>query len=283
MDEKKLGKQLQQVRQSAGLTQQQLCQKTGLSYSTLAKIERGAIKSPSVFTVNSIAEAVGVSLDELLEPHRKAPPAEAKTPKKQSVSGVRFVYFDINGVLVRFFHAAFTKIAKETGAMPDMIETTFWRHNDKVCSGEMDIDEFNRIMADQLGVKHFDWQHYYLSSIDPIEQMHDVVAWTAEHYEVGLMSNIMPGFIGQLLHKKLIPDVPYSSIVDSSLVHAVKPQPEMYEAAQKMSGVDPKEILLIDDSRTNLTAADKFGWHVLWFDDFKPDESVERIRRALKF
>ncbi len=282
MNEKKLGKQLQQARQSAGLTQQALCQKTGLSYSTLAKIERGAIKSPSIFTVNSIAEIVGVSLDELLAPHRKNP-VVPKTAKKQSRSGVRFVYFDINGVLVRFFHAAFTKIAKDTGAVPDMIETTFWRYNDKVCSGEMNVDEFNKIMGKQLDAKHFDWQHYYLESIDPVEQMHDVVAWTAEHYEVGLMSNIMPGFIGQLLHKKLIPDIPYSAIVDSSLVHAVKPQPKMYETAQQMAGVKSNEILLIDDSRSNLTAADKFDWHVLWFDDFKPDDSVARIRSALEF
>lgn len=111
MNEKKLGKQLQQVRQSAGLTQQQLCQKTGLSYSTLAKIERGAIKSPSIFTVNSIAEAAGVSLDELLAPHRKNP-VIPKTHKKQSRSGVRFVYFDINGVLVRFFTLLLLKLLK---------------------------------------------------------------------------------------------------------------------------------------------------------------------------
>jgi transcriptional regulator with XRE-family HTH domain len=46
LDEKGLGKRLQAARQKAGLTQQTLCQKAGLSYSTLAKIERGAIKSP---------------------------------------------------------------------------------------------------------------------------------------------------------------------------------------------------------------------------------------------
>ena len=45
MNEKGLGHRLQQARQAAGLTQQALCQKAGLSYSTLTKIERGAIKS----------------------------------------------------------------------------------------------------------------------------------------------------------------------------------------------------------------------------------------------
>jgi transcriptional regulator with XRE-family HTH domain len=61
MDEKGLGKQLQSARQKAGLTQQQLCHKANLSFSTLTKIERGAIKSPSIFTIQSIASALGIS------------------------------------------------------------------------------------------------------------------------------------------------------------------------------------------------------------------------------
>ena len=66
MDEKGLGKRLQEARQAAGLTQQQLCQKANLSFSTLAKIERGAIKSPSIFTVRAIAEALNSTVDQLI-------------------------------------------------------------------------------------------------------------------------------------------------------------------------------------------------------------------------
>ena len=75
MDERTLGKRLQAARQAAGLTQQQLCQKANLSFSTLAKIERGAIKSPSIFTVQTIAAAVGQSLDELVGELSAARPA----------------------------------------------------------------------------------------------------------------------------------------------------------------------------------------------------------------
>src|SRR6195952_1789868 len=98
MDEKGLGARLGQVRRESGLTQQELCHKANLSYSTLAKIERGAIKSPSIFTIQSIAAAVNVSLDELLG--IKTPSPARKQSK--SKSGVSFVYFDINGCLVRF-------------------------------------------------------------------------------------------------------------------------------------------------------------------------------------
>src|SRR5689334_18732204 len=132
MDEVGLGRGLQNARKKAGLTQQDLCHKAGLSYSTLAKIERGAIKSPSIFTIQSIAAALGVSLNELMGDHG---PTVVATKKYRSKSGIRFVYFDINGCLVRFFHRAFTQLAADTGASADIIETTFWHYNDAVCRG----------------------------------------------------------------------------------------------------------------------------------------------------
>jgi transcriptional regulator with XRE-family HTH domain len=105
--EKTLGLRLQDARKKAGLTQQELCQKSGLSYSTLAKIERGAIKSPSIFTIQQIAGVLGVGVDQLVGPPTNGP---VMTAKKKSKSGVSFVYFDINGCLVGFFHRAFGKI-----------------------------------------------------------------------------------------------------------------------------------------------------------------------------
>src|SRR5437588_7389402 len=100
MNEKTLGKKLQLARKRAGLTQQQLCQKAGLSYSTLAKIERGAIRSPSVFTVAAIAQATNTPLETLLDIQSKNLDSPALGPvKKRSKTGVRFVYFDVNGTL----------------------------------------------------------------------------------------------------------------------------------------------------------------------------------------
>jgi len=279
MDEVGLGHRLQAARKQAGLTQQELCQKAGLSYSTLAKIERGAIKAPSIFTIIQIAATLGTSLDELIGNAG----AQEKTPqKKRSKNGVRFVYFDIDGCLVRFFHRAFTRIADDTGANADVIETTFWHYNDAVCRGEMPLAEFNKILAEQFKVKSIDWGTYYLEAVDPIPEMHQLVRWAAEHYRVGLVSNKMPGLVEQMKQRHLIPGLQYTAIIDSSEVGAVKPEPKIYRIAQEKAGVPPAEILLVDDSRTNLVAAEHEGWHVLWFDDFRPAESVERVRDALE-
>ena len=280
MDEKGLGHRLQLARKSAGLTQQSLCQIANLSYSTLAKIERGAIKAPSIFTIQSIADALYIRLDELIG--RSMPSTPPVKKRYHSKGGISFVYFDINGCLVRFFHRAFTKLADASGQLADVVETAFWHYNDQVCRGEISVDEFNKALAKRLGMPSLDWQTYYLDAIQTIPESHKLVSWISQYYGIGILTNIMPGFLDTMLQKKLIPDVAYDAIIDSSVVHTIKPEPEMYKLAIKKAGCRPDELLLVDDSMTNLVAAEKAGWHVLWFDDFRPDESAKRIRQTLE-
>lgn len=283
VNEVELGKAIQNARKGAGLTQQELCQQANLSYSTLAKIERGAIKSPSVYTVANIAARTHTTVESLLGLAGAVVGGGQHDSYKTAKNGVRFVYFDINGVQIRFFHRAFSSISAATGMTPDKIESVFWHYNDAVCRGEMSVEEFNSVLSSQLGIEGFDWQKYYLESVDPIPEVHEVVKWAAQHYRVGLLSNIFPGFIESLIKAGLLPDVPYAAVIDSSEVGSIKPEDQIYQAAQAIAEVPGDQILFIDDSRTNLMAAERHGWHVLWFDDYRPEESVERIKSALEF
>jgi putative hydrolase of the HAD superfamily len=279
MDEQGLGKRLQTARQAAGLTQQKLCQQANLSFSTLTKIERGAIKSPSIFTIQSIAGALGVSLDELIG---QTGPVNSNRKLHKTKSGASFVYFDVNGCLVHFFQRAFAKLAQDTGVSPDIVETAFWHYNDDVCRGVMSISDFNTKLAERLEVGEVKWQDYYLETVEPILQMQELLQWAGERYKVGLLTNIMPGFLSAMRRANQLPNIHYDAIIDSSEVAAIKPETKMYEIAQERAGCPPSEILLIDDSRANLTAAERSGWHVLWFDDARPEESVARARETLE-
>jgi len=279
MDEKGLGKRLQTARQAAGLTQQQLCHRANLSFSTLTKIERGAIKSPSIFTVQAIAGAVGVSLDELVG---SAPPPARDLLKTKS--GVSFIYFDVHGCLVHFFQRAFAKLAADTGASADIVETTFWHYNAEVCRGTMTIHDFNTAMAKRLGVdaSQVDWKAAYFETIEPIGQMQELLVWASQRYKVGLLTNIMPGFLNLLKQNGQLPNIAYDAIVDSSEIGTIKPEPEIYKIAQQRAGCPAEEILFIDDSRANLMAAEPLGWNVMLFDDAHPQEATDRARQAIQ-
>lgn len=280
LDEQGLGKRLQVARQAAGLTQQQLCHQANLSFSTLTKIERGAIKSPSIFTIQAIAGTLGVGLDELIG--QAAGTGSRRRLLQKTKSGVSFVYFDVNGCLVYFYQRAFAKLAADTGVRPDIVESAFWHYNDDVCRGIISLSDFNAYLAERLGLKSVDWQPYYLETIAPITQMHELLEWAGERYKIGLLTNIMPGFLSALRRGGQVPDLPYDAVIDSSAVAAVKPESKIYEIAAERAGCPPEEILLIDDSRVNLMAAERLGWRVLWFDDSHPQESVDRVREALE-
>jgi FMN phosphatase YigB (HAD superfamily) len=284
MDEKGLGKRLQDARKAAGMTQQELCHQAQLSYSTLAKIERGAIKAPSVFTIQDIAVVLGMGVDALLGTANvsAAQVAVAAKPKHVAQNGARFIFFDVNGCLVRFFQAAFSQLAADSGVRADQVENFFWHYNDAVCRGDMTMEEFNAALGKQLNMPRLDWMEYYLSAVEPIESMHKLVAWAGERYHIGLVTNIMPGFIDAMQARGLLPNVHFDAIIDSSQVGAIKPEREIYEVATRKAGVDPHQIMLIDDDRSNLMAAERFGWHVMWFDDYRSGEAIDRIRDVLQ-
>lgn len=276
MDERGLGQKLQAARQAAGLTQQQLCHRANLSFSTLTKIERGAIKAPSVFTIQAIAGALGVGLDELVG---QAPNARKLQMTK---SGVRFVFFDVNGCLVHYYQRAFGKLAAATGAPADIVETAFWHFNDAVCRGVTSMSDFNTELATRLAVDKVNWNGYYLESVEAIKPMHELLEWASQRYKFGLLSNIMPGQISAMRRSGKLPDLPYDVIIDSSEVGLIKPEAKIYQMAQEKTGCSPEEILFVDDTRANLMAAEKHGWRVMWFDDSLPEESAERVREALE-
>lgn len=277
MDEKGLGKRLQLARQAAGLTQQQLCQKANLSFSTLTKIERGAIKSPSIFTVQAIAGALGSSLDKLVG---QSPALSRKLLKTKS--GVSFIYFDVNGCLVHFYQRAFAKLAVATNRPSDLVETAFWHYNDEVCRGTISMSDFNAYIAERLAVDAVDWMKYYMETVEPITEMQAVLKWAIERYKVGLLTNIMPGQLRTMISSGVLPDLPYDAVIDSSEVGTIKPEAKIYDIAQAQADYPPEEILLIDDTRSNVKAAEKQGWKVLWFDDARLDEAVERVREVLE-
>lgn len=62
-----LAKNIRKLRKEKGLSQDDLARKANIPFTTLTKIETGVIKKPSVFTVERIGNALGVSVDQLLK------------------------------------------------------------------------------------------------------------------------------------------------------------------------------------------------------------------------
>jgi len=64
---KVISENIKKMRAKLGLTQDDLAKKADIKYTTLMKVESGTVNKPSVQTMAKIAEALGVSIENLLK------------------------------------------------------------------------------------------------------------------------------------------------------------------------------------------------------------------------
>ncbi len=62
-----LAENIKRYRIKMGLSQDQLARKAGITYSTLTKLESGVNQNPKVKTLQEIAKALGVTLNDLMK------------------------------------------------------------------------------------------------------------------------------------------------------------------------------------------------------------------------
>ncbi len=62
-----LAENIKRYRVEKGLSQEQLAQRASITYSTLAKLESGANQNPTVKTLQQVARALEVTLDDLMK------------------------------------------------------------------------------------------------------------------------------------------------------------------------------------------------------------------------
>ncbi len=61
-----LAENIKRIRKKKGLTQEKLARLADISNNTLVKIEMGMAKEPTITTVTKIADALGISIDDLV-------------------------------------------------------------------------------------------------------------------------------------------------------------------------------------------------------------------------
>jgi len=62
-----IGENIKKYRHKLGISQDVLSKKANLAFHTIAKIEAGSTPNPTIDTVKKIADALNVSLDDLMK------------------------------------------------------------------------------------------------------------------------------------------------------------------------------------------------------------------------
>lgn len=62
-----LSRNIKSIRRKKGMSQDRLCKLADVTHTTLAKIESGVNENPTIKTLQKIAKALGVKIDDLLK------------------------------------------------------------------------------------------------------------------------------------------------------------------------------------------------------------------------
>jgi transcriptional regulator with XRE-family HTH domain len=82
-----VGDRLRKLRTDAGLTQQELAMRAGLSVSVVAQTEQGVNDDPRLSTLRALARALGVTINDLTGDEDEPAPPETEEPEQRPRRG----------------------------------------------------------------------------------------------------------------------------------------------------------------------------------------------------
>ncbi|HTK03819.1 MAG TPA: HAD-IA family hydrolase [Alphaproteobacteria bacterium] len=196
---------------------------------------------------------------------------------------INFVYFDVGGVVIKDFSGTnnWEELQKEIGIKPEDYQKfdDFWDKYpvDTTC----DVETLKPFIKEEFGVK---FPENYSLLIDGFVNRFEVnkSIWsTIEQIKgqtkIGLLTNMYPNLFSEIEKRKIMPEVKWDVIIDSSVVKLAKPDRKIFELAEKESDSKGKEILFVENSLGHVKAAQDFGWQTFLYDSKNPEKASKDL------
>ncbi len=190
---------------------------------------------------------------------------------------VEFVYFDLGNVLARFDVArACNNVADRWRLDPQRVRQVLWQSGvqDRFEHGHFDEEAVAQWARSAFELTPTDaptdaWMELLSDMFEPISEMQAVVdSVRTSGMRLGILSNTCVAHWRWLLAN----DYPvlkgkFDAVVLSYEVGAMKPDPQIYEVAERLAGVAAERILFFDDRSDNIDAALARCWQAHTFTD----------------
>jgi putative hydrolase of the HAD superfamily len=202
---------------------------------------------------------------------------------------IKFVYFDIGGVIVRDFSGTnkWQDLLDELGisfeASNEFTEF-FDKLEPEVCTGR-DLETLIPLVKEKFGLQVADKNSLlidgFVNRFELNESIWHSVEYASKNYKVGLLTNMYPGMLDALKERGLTPNISWDAIVDSSVEGVKKPDFGIYKLAEEKAHASGNEILFIDNSKSNIDAAKEFGWNTFLYDSSYIEKSSDELLNFL--
>lgn len=202
---------------------------------------------------------------------------------------IKFVYFDVGGVVIKDFSGTnkWQDLKQELGIKPqdDVKFDSFYDSLAQDRNTFLDINllipqirkDFNILLPD-----NYDFLDGFVKRFEKNESIWPIIAKAMREYRIGLLTNMYPNMLDSIKTRKLLPEVEWDIVIDSSIALVCKPQKEIFDLARSEANVDHTEILFIDNTKKNIEAANKLGWKTFLYDPTNILESNKNLSTLLE-
>lgn len=167
--------------------------------------------------------------------------------------------------------------------MDDLLEF-YKKHKIQINLGKMSTLEFWQECVENFGLKKtegFDLPKWWVADYKVIETIHNLIYSLEDKVEIGIISNSSTGIWEAALNDGLVPRIKYKQVLLSCNLGIKKPDSQIFELAQNKAGVEPWEILFVDDQMKNLVIPKEMGWGTVLFDQTNAEIGVKQIVNQL--
>lgn len=205
------------------------------------------------------------------------------------MKGIKFVYFDVGGVVIRDFSVTrhWNNLKTELGIPAERFsdfEKLWQQYKREICVSR-DVDSLLPIISRQFGVKitsgYSLLRNGFVSRFAANPSIYRALRLARKKYRIGLLTDMYKGMLAEIRKRQLLPDISWDVIVDSSVVGYKKPDPKIYQIAEKMADVSGQEILFVENTPKYVAAAREAGWQAYWYDSSDYNRSSQELYKLL--
>lgn len=194
---------------------------------------------------------------------------------------IKFVYFDVGGVALLDFSGTnkweemMTEIGinkKNFGKFDEFYKSWGGRQN-----LDLDVDDLMPQIETKFGVK---FKNDYSLLVDGFVKRFErnpsldtIITRMKKTCGVGLLTNMYPRMLGEIQRKKLLPEIKWDVVVDSSVEMVQKPNKAIYELSEQKCGFKGNEILFVENTQKHVDGAKELSWQTFLYNPLNTKDS----------
>jgi glucose-1-phosphatase len=189
---------------------------------------------------------------------------------RSNQSELPILVFDLGGVLCEFSpRRRLAALGDASGLAPDEVRQLLedCRLIHLADRGHLDQDGEYRLATSVLGLDcdYPTYRSLWCSALEPNGDVIAVARGLHDSYRTAILTNNGPVLLDALNHDLQMVGKEFDDLFVSATFGAIKPAEDVFRGVERVLGVPPERLILIDDSQANVAGAERRGWRGIQF------------------